>query len=565
MNLHFYSGVSPDFYESPLWDPAAIYTLYVRAAGRDSRAEVYLSEGSVTRLPQLPSDSRIHPVGVGMSSVTLSWRTCSFTGGAQHYEYCVTVNTRQNVESLCAARAELESREGSNNNVCVCSGEESVCTVSDLLPNTRYFFDVFVVDWVRRKSVAYQGTMVHTHAESHTPVGVALLRDDRPLRVTLTSGDQQGRSFSFRPRGEQTNALFTLQSCNHTHTLTHTLYVSVSAQGSEITSQEVKDQLIQVWLQGARWYRISLQLRPKHSSLHHQSETVCVRLQASSAYHRQGAPLLPHTLQIQSFNTLRSCRSLTLAWMGTEERALYCLYKRSVRESETVAGRVRESETGLDRVLESQHTSETEENRNTLSQHSMKKSWLKSDWMSETGLGRVRYSQVKSKLRSETGGVISDRHSSDRHRVRQRKWRNETNRNIWSEHESETGEVIDSDQNRRLMMWRSDTGQYHVKRNKLKGAQWSETSRVRQYRSNRGRSQGERRYTDRCLAPESRPPDQRVLCKYFQALDARRTVTTATVGRLEPGLAYTFDVYLIRRWALPVQYESITIHTQREC
>ena len=29
---------------------------------------------------------------------------------------------------------------------CVCRGTDSVCTVSELLPDTQYYFDVFVID-----------------------------------------------------------------------------------------------------------------------------------------------------------------------------------------------------------------------------------------------------------------------------------------------------------------------------------------------------------------------------------------------------------------------------------
>ncbi|KAI3362735.1 hypothetical protein L3Q82_001802 [Scortum barcoo] len=60
-------------------------------------------------------------------------------------------------------------------------------------------------------------------------------------------------------------------------------------------------------------------------------------MQTSSAYHRRGVPSLPSTLQIKSFNRLRGCNSVTLAWMGTEERSLYCVYRRKLGNSEAEA------------------------------------------------------------------------------------------------------------------------------------------------------------------------------------------------------------------------------------
>ncbi|XP_062863915.1 protein NDNF [Trichomycterus rosablanca] len=650
MRLHSYSGGAVDVYEGPVFDLTSVYTLHIKSVQQDSKAEVYLYEGPASSrvLPELPSDSRVHTLGVGMSSVTLTWRPSSSSVRAQRYEYCVTVNRKQNFASFCAARKEHENqngvktkrqqeaegqRTGSHNHLCVCSVVENVCTVSDLLPNTSYYFDVFLMDRVNSNSVAYEGTMAQTHAESHThpvsytPPGVTALRDGRARRVSLNSGENEGRSFRFRPRGGQMNGLLTLQSCNNTNTLAHTLIVSVSARGTELASQEVKDQLIQIWLQGTSSYRINIQLRPKLPSvgLHGvKSERVCVKLQASSAYHRQGAPSLPHTLHVKSFNPLRTCSSVTLAWMGTEERGLYCLYKHKADE---------ESETARYRVIESERRSDTERYRKTPSaaksetdQHRVKQRRGKSDRISETDQDGVRFGQWKSKLRSEPdqdGEIKSAQRRSrdqDQYREIQRSenvpdkvrwsgWKNETERDrvIWGEQKRETDEVIESETDEGTRNRRSDTDQYRVKRSNQKRVQRSDTHGVIQnklksdteafgvslrsdkrrrsedrtrdpdsvtQRHERRRSDTERHgvirhkhtgVTDRCLAPESRPPDQRVLCKYFQELDARRAVTTATVGGLEAGTAYTFDVYLIRRWALPVKYHSITVRTRREC
>lgn len=137
--------------------------------------------------------------------------------------------------------------------------------------------------------------------------------------------------------------------------------------------------------------------------------TASVKMQTSSAYHRRGVPSLPSTLQIKSFNRLRGCNSVTLAWMGTEERSLYCVYRRKLGIGETEAT------------------------------------------------------------------------------------------------------------------------------------------------------------TAPCLGPESRSDTERVLCKYFQELNPRRAVTTAVIGGLEPGMAYVFDVYLMRRWGIPIKYGSKMVKTRKDC
>lgn len=524
-----------DTYAGPALHPGSVYTLRIKSVQEDTRAHVYLHEGPTQRgvFPELPPDPRVYLLGVGMSSVTLTWNPSPSVIKSPHmqahtrpYEYCVTVNHKHNFRSLCAAqekkgemkdewkRRAIVEPDRFQEHVCVCEEIESVCTISELLPDTLYYFDVFVVDRKNGTSASYVGMAARTHAESHTHTDphthtqphthrVTPLREGQVQWVTLSSGADERRSFRFRPRGGQKNGLLTLLSCNNTHTVTHTLSVSVSARGNELTSQEVGDQLVQMWLQGFSSYLIHLQLsaQNKHSV---EREILCVKMQVSSAFHRREAPALPHTLHIKSFNTLRTCSSVTLAWIGTEERGLYCLYRRKADE---------QSKTGGERVIRGGERSEKGQD---------KAIWGR--WRSETGGDGVIQGGQRCETRQDR--VVGGRQ------------RSETGGNgvIWGAPRSETGQnlAICSEQ-------KSETGQ------------------------NQGIPRERRTETDPCLAPESRPPDQRVLCKYFQELDARRAVTTATVGGLEAETLYTFDIYLMRRWALPVKYHTKTVRTRRDC
>uniref|UniRef100_A0A3B1IIZ1 Protein NDNF n=1 Tax=Astyanax mexicanus TaxID=7994 RepID=A0A3B1IIZ1_ASTMX len=407
-----------DTYRGLTYGPASIYILQLKPTEQDTQVDVYLHEGPGPSgvFPELPADPHVRTLGVVMTSVTLSWMPSpSVTGSSKHsrkqsYEYCVTLNRKHNWRNLCSARerksVERVRKRGGKRTTekveeslkglvgkhwgmfedrgssavirsdvadpdCVCREENSVCTVSDLLPDTRYYFDVFVIDRVNGTSTAYTGTLAHTHAEAR---GVPGFRRGATLQLQA-------------PRGQR-NGLLTLQSCNSTKAK-----VIVSTRGRLLSSQDVGDRMGQIWLQGGPSYLIQLQALDSTSPklLGPEKSKVCVKLQASSAFHRRGAPVLPVTLQLKSFNKLRSCSSVTLAWMGTEERSLY----------------------------------------------------------------------------------------------------------------------------------------------------WTTV-------------------TDLCLGPESRPAAERILCKYFQELDPRRAVTTAVIGGLNPGSAYVFDVYLIRRWGLPVKYHSKT-------
>ncbi|XP_053366241.1 protein NDNF [Clarias gariepinus] len=524
--LHTYAGNTVDTYQGPALHLVSVYSLRIKSTQEDTHAQVYVHKGPALwgLFPELPFDYRVHLLGVGMSSVTLTWSPSPSVTEAPHthtnkrlYEHCVTINRKHNYRSLCAAQEEkgemkvklkkktMVKLDRFDKLVCVCKDVENVCTIADLLPNTLYYFDVFVIDRINGTSAAYTGAVARTHAESHASAelrvhtepyrepwthSVSSLREGQVQWLTLRSGADEKRSFSFRPRGGQRNGLLTLLSCNNTHTLSHTLYVSVSARGNELTSQKVEDKLIQIWLQGFSSYLIQLQLSARNTHAAEKEETVCVKMQAASAFHRRGAPALPHTLTIKSFNTLRTCTSVTLAWMGTEERGLYCLYRRRADEQSERSG------DGVIQVIQ-----RSEPDRDGVIHHGQ---------MSESGGDRV----TRGGRRCKTGQT----------------------RVVWHGLKGETG------------------GERKVSCEKK-----SETGK------NRVMPHEQKSDTDPCLAPESRPPDQRVLCKYFQELDARRAVTTETVGGLEAGTLYTFDVYLMRRWAIPLKYNSKTVRTRRDC
>ncbi|CAB1312743.1 unnamed protein product [Coregonus sp. 'balchen'] len=454
--IHTNTGNTMDTYTGPSYAPASIYILRLRPKDQDTRATVYLHQGSGPSgaFPELPSDPRVHTLGVGMTSVTLSWGPSASLTRLPHtqrsYDYCVLVNRKHNYRNLCAARegirkerekdkkrekknkqrkvtvwpilkdwwwqqwdsdTELRSpaavRDEHDDLQCVCKGTESVCTVSELVPDTQYYFDVFLIDRLNGTSAAYTGTFAQTHEEARP--AITPLREGELRWVTFRDGGSTSvEFFSFRPRGWQQSGLLTLQSCGSSEKIK----VTVSSKGQELSSQAVGEDLAQIWLQGSPSYLIHLEREgtapPRQASP--GALKASVKMQASSAYHRQGVPSLPSSLQIKSFNRLRSCESVTLAWMGTEERSLYCVYRRRL-----------------------------------------------------------------------------------------------------------------------------------------------------------GKGKGEKGGTAPCLGPESRSDTERVLCKYFQELNPRRAVTTAVIGGLEPGVAYMFDVYLMRRWGIPIKYSSKTVRTRKEC
>ncbi|XP_006630597.2 protein NDNF isoform X1 [Lepisosteus oculatus] len=438
--LHTYKGNAMDTYSIPPHTQASFYILKLRSVEQDTRISVYLQDGggSLEAFPQLPPDPRIRIVGLGMTSVTLSWSPSpsALGHGQQRYHYCVLANRRHNYKSMCAVQEAMRKekmkmggkqkaaprpflkqewwnfpKSGQRSSsplqseslavLHVCTGTETVYTVSELSPDTQYYFDVFVVDQLNGTSVAYTGTFAHTHQEPRPPVQP--LGEGELRWVTVRGGGRPGEHLSFRPRGWQQSALLTLQKCG-----AGKVRATITSKADQLASQELSEEVTQIWVQGKPTYVIHLETAPPGGPAVSGQWGTAVKIQASSAYHRQAAPLLPASLQIKSFNKLRSCHSVTLAWLGTEERSLYCVYRHKLEQGE--------------------------------------------------------------------GG---------------------------------------------------DTG--------------------------------------RCIGPESRSDVEKVLCKYFQELNPRRAVTTATIGGLEPGMAYLFDVYLMRPWGIPVKYLSKVVRTRREC
>ncbi|MCI4383055.1 hypothetical protein PGIGA_G00021900 [Pangasianodon gigas] len=164
--LHTYSGSAVDTYEGPALHPVSIYTLRIKSTQEDTHAHVYLHEGPALWgvFPELPFDPRVHMLGVGMSSVTLTWSPSPSVIKAQHthihtrlYEYCVTVNRKHNYRSLCAAQEEKGELKDERKERAVVKLDRfdeheldarravTTATVGGLEAETLYTFDIYLM------------------------------------------------------------------------------------------------------------------------------------------------------------------------------------------------------------------------------------------------------------------------------------------------------------------------------------------------------------------------------------------------------------------------------------
>ncbi|KAK6487382.1 protein NDNF-like [Huso huso] len=356
VDLFIYSGNSAETFTGH-FSSKTLYTIMLLSTERDTQVTMYLTTRDRPRglIPELPLDPRVDTVGVGMTSVTISWEPSPSVlqqRQQQDFHYCLLVNRWHNYKSLCAAETAMKKKEvekpssmgswwwhgsseistnlhpgqhtalkssddKSSAITGVCTGTENIYTFSDLLPETQYYFDVFVVNRLNQTSSTYTGTIAHTLPEPQPEV--VQLIDGEIIRVDL-KGRRPQQQYSFRPKSWQRSALFTFQTCTRGQ-----VRVKITSKGRTLASQVV-DGLGRILLEGKPKY--VLQLEPASKS------GASLKIQASTAYHKPAFPLLPEILNVKSFSKLRTCNSVTLAWLGTQERSKYCVYRKRIAETQ---------------------------------------------------------------------------------------------------------------------------------------------------------------------------------------------------------------------------------------
>ncbi|KAM3835825.1 protein NDNF-like [Vipera latastei] len=334
---------------------SAVYMLEFLSTEKDTQIKAYLTTEpkSDKFYPELPVDPRIDVIGVGPSTVTLAWKQSPSALPSQgNIRYCLLVNENYNFKSLCAAEAATQppgvelsptlvtspsadsltsqelralskskfspSYKGSNPQVKqVCVGLANTYTVSHLAPGTQYYFDVFVVNVLTNTSAAYTGTFART-LENPEP-RVSKLKDGKVIQLRL--GGRKQPFYTLLYQAMQKVVHFAFQSCSGP------LHLEISKGGEVLMSERFA---------GLRHFILKGRLGDTYLVHLWSTETsaASVKVQLSSLFHRPFFPALPESLKIRSFNKLRSCHSVTIAWLGTREPSKYCIYKKEIEEDQ---------------------------------------------------------------------------------------------------------------------------------------------------------------------------------------------------------------------------------------
>ncbi|XP_027762936.1 protein NDNF-like [Empidonax traillii] len=348
-----YKGNSVETYMG-MSSHSALYMLEFLSTERDTHITVYLTTDTTSGhlYPELPMDPRIDVIGVGHTTVTLTWKhSPSVLQHRESIQYCLLVNEKHNYKSLCAAETAIRSsgmklpptlalslspyllepqqvmilsnselsiinKVSSGEVRQICMGTKNTYTVPNLSPSTQYYFDVFVVNLLTNASAAYTGTFARTLEEPEPKV--TELKDGKVIQVVL-DGKKKFSSLQYQARHKKVQ--FSFQLCRGQ------VRVHITKNGKTVASENISG-LRYFSLKGKLLDTYLVQLRSTEES------NSSVKVQVSPHFHKPLFPLLPESLKIKSFSKLRTCNSVTIAWLGTQEESKYCVYKRRIEEDQ---------------------------------------------------------------------------------------------------------------------------------------------------------------------------------------------------------------------------------------
>ncbi|CAN0141451.1 unnamed protein product [Lampetra planeri] len=401
--LHSYRGNSMESYAVHSAN-SGLYILEVFSPERDTSFKVYASTASSPGLgdsyPQLPADSRLDVTWVGRSAVTLSWKSSWTTALSKDtaVRYCLLANRDHNVKSLCGAETKLGSgpvppvplardlnpydfaylgfstdllprappppavsHGPSRSDVFfTCLDDKTVYTVSELKPDTQYYFDVFAVNPRTNMSVSYIGTFVRTKSDGQAEK-VTELKEGKVTELTVKprGGDREGggggagKNLRFRPVSSHQHVLFSFHTCQAANAIP--LRVAIRRDGKLLSSVSLpagglRHLRVRGRPKAAYTVRVSgnagardgshRRRHPRHQRQQRRRQqqhqpppplvAATLRVSATSRPGKQPFPELPDDTRIKVFDRLRACNAVTVAWLCVPERQKYCLYKRPV-------------------------------------------------------------------------------------------------------------------------------------------------------------------------------------------------------------------------------------------
>ncbi|XP_027986047.2 protein NDNF [Eptesicus fuscus] len=356
--------------------PAGLYRLELLSTEKDAHFRVYATTtpASDQPYPELPYDPRVDVTALGRTTATLAWKPSPTASRLQQpVQYCVVVSREHNFKSLCAVEAKLSADDAfmtapkpgldfspfdfahfgfppgnpgkergprarppprlgraahsrpQADLQKVCIGNKNIFTVSDLKPGTQYYFDVFVANSRSNTSTAYVGTFARTREEAAQKT--VELKDGKVTDVFVKR--RGAKLLRFAPVSSHQKVAFFVHSC------LDAVQVQVRRDGKLVLSQSVEG-VRQFLLRGRPKAKYLLRLKGSRKG------ASVLKVLASTRPGKHAFPSLPEDTRIKAFDRLRTCSSATVAWLGTQERSKFCIYKKEVGDTYSDSRRRRE-------------------------------------------------------------------------------------------------------------------------------------------------------------------------------------------------------------------------------
>ena len=332
--------------------PRGLYTIELEPTKSDTNVRILgtTTPGLHNPFPELPSDSRVNVTASGRRSVTFEWKGSKATTRG-NVEYCVSVSRTQSFHTHCAVLAhsrgdvpptlppnfgfgfksekqlQRELRRKSkpikavkpNKLFYKCVGRKTRFTFNRAKPGKTYFIDVFLVNHETSQSSSYTGTSVKLSRKRKRPSKSRKFLEDGKRKLFQLKKARKAQAFVFNVKDDMSSVVLELKSCRGVLP-----FEIVSRHIKTFKSVIKRTKIVRMKNLPAGRYIIRVKGNKRRRRY--------VQIYYTTRQFKYRKPQLPSDSSIKIFENLSKCNSVTLAWMGSDVKQRYCLYKKEVSE-----------------------------------------------------------------------------------------------------------------------------------------------------------------------------------------------------------------------------------------
>ncbi|XP_041364173.1 protein NDNF-like [Gigantopelta aegis] len=332
--------------------PQGLYTIELEPTKSDTNVRIFgtTTPGLYNPFPELPSDSRVNVTALGRKSISFEWKGSKATS-KKNVEYCISVSRLQRFQSHCAVLAhsqgdvpptlppdfgfgfksekhrQRELRRKSKPIKAVkpsklfhkCVGRKTRFTFNRAKPGKTYFIDVFLVNRRTNQASSYTGTTVKTSRKRRRPSTRKQFLEDGKRKLFQLKKARKAQAFVFSVKDDMSSVVLELKSCRGVLP-----FEIVSSHIKTFKSVIKRTKIVRMKNLPAGRYTVRVKGNKRRRRY--------VQIYYTTRQFKYRKPRLPSDPSIKIFENLSTCNSVTVAWMGSDVKQRYCLYKKEVSE-----------------------------------------------------------------------------------------------------------------------------------------------------------------------------------------------------------------------------------------